>query len=250
MRLGALLTFARDGEPGDIVHQATRYESEGFESIWTAHAMGRGFILTDPFIALAAVASVTHRVEIGTAILQLPLYHPTDMALKVWSLQQLSGGRFLLGVGAGSTEADYRIHQAAYPERFSAFNEKLARLRNIFETGQAENTDLSPWPSVQGPPPIFYGTWGKGVARAAGEFDGWIASGMHRSPAECAEALKGYRDAGGGRAIVSTIQLSGDTDLGAFREMLQGYEAAGFDDAVVMFLAGAPDPSVVRAMIS
>lgn len=42
----------------------------------------------------------------------------------------------------------------------------------------------------------------------AGEFDGWIASGMYRSPAECVDALTGYRVSGGGRAIVSTIQVA------------------------------------------
>jgi hypothetical protein len=93
------------------------------------------------------------------------------------------------------------------------------------------------------------GSWGRGVARAAREYDGWIASGAYRQPDEVIEALRRYRAAGGGRAVVSTIQLGPRTDLGELRERLGRFAAAGFDDAVVMFLPGAPAPSVVRALV-
>lgn len=246
MRLGALLAFLDGENPNDIAEQARRYEAEGYDSIWTAHAMGRGFMLTDPFVALAAVAAVTEQAEIGTAILQLPIYHPTDIALKALSLQQLSGGRLLLGVGAGSTEVDYRIHQEDYKARFRNFETKLNNLRKILRTGAVGDLTLSPWPAVRDGVPLFFGTWGKNVARAAREFDGWIASGMHRTPEQCAAAMVRYREAGGSRAIVSTIRINGETDLGELRDRLQGYREAGFDDAVVMFLSGAPDPAEIR----
>ena len=249
MRLGALLSFTDGNNPNAFVDQARQFESEGYSSIWMAHATGRGFMLSDPFVALSAVAAVTENVEIGTAILQLPLYNPSDIALKTWSLQQLSGGRFVLGVGAGSTENDYQVHDVRFGDRFSLFQSKLNSIREIFRTGYAGALDLSPWPAVRGGPPIFFGTWGKNVARAAGEFDGWIASGMHRSPDECAEALLGYRKADGSRAIVSTIQIGASSDLGELRDRLRAFEEAGFDDAVVMFLPGAPSPDKIRAMI-
>ena len=249
MRLGALLSFT-DGNHADAhIEQARQFEQEGYASIWMAHAMGRGFMLSDPFVCLSAVAAVTESAEIGTAILQLPLYNPTDIALKSWSLQQLSGGRFLLGVGAGSTEADYQIHHVDFDQRFDTFNTNLNALQAIFRTGSIDGHELTPWPAVQGGPPILFGTWGKNVARAASQFDGWIASGMHRTPEECAQALTGYRQAAGKRAIVSTIQIHGDTDIGELRARLQGYRQAGFDDAVVMFMPGAPAPAEVRKLL-
>ncbi|MFT7220440.1 MAG: alkanesulfonate monooxygenase SsuD [Candidatus Azotimanducaceae bacterium] len=249
MRLGALLSFTDGNNPNAIVEQAKQLESEGYSSIWMAHAMGRGFMLSDPFVTLSAVAAVTRDIEIGTAILQLPLYNPTDIALKSWSLQNLSGGRFILGVGAGSTASDYQVHDVGFDDRFSLFDTKLKRLREIFHTGKVDEHNLSPWPSVQGGPPIFFGTWGKNVARAAGEFDGWIASGMHRNPDECAAALVGYRKQNGVRAIVSTISIGADVDHFELREKLRAFKEAGFDDAIVMFLPGAPTPAEIRLMI-
>jgi len=249
MRLGALLAFSDGQNPNDIADQARQYEAEGFDSIWTAHAMGRGFMLTDPFVALAVVAAVTERVEIGTAILQMPIYNPTDVALKAFSVQQVAGGRLRLGVGAGSTEVDYRIHQEDFEARFLSFDAKLNRLRTILKTGAVDDVALSAWPSVREGVPLFFGTWGRNVVRAASEFDGWIASGMHRTPEQCAQAMVGYREAGGSRAIVSTIRVGGETDLGELKSLLQGYRDAGFDDAVVMLMPGAPEPSeIVRLM--
>ena len=213
MKLGALIV---PSDPAQLAEQARRLEGEGYDSIWSAQAMGRGFMMTDPFVALSVAAGVTQRVALGTAILQLPLYNPTDTALKAISLHGASNGRFVLGVGAGSTESDYIIHRENFGGRFASFELCLERLRQTLADGSANGGTIG----TQGGPPIFFGTWGKNVARAAAEFDGWIASGMHRTPAQCAEALVGYRNSGGQRAIVSTIRVMPDTDLGELRETL------------------------------
>ena len=72
---------------------------------------------------------------------------------------------------------------------------------------------------------------------------------MHRTVEECEQALKGYRAAGGRRAIVSTILVSKETDLGALREKLQAFSQAGFDDAVVMIQPGGPTLTAVRQLV-
>ena len=104
MRLGALLGPVLDTGPNEIAEQARMLADKGFESLWSAQAIGRGFMIPDPFIALSVAATVTTEIELGTAIVQVPLYHPTDLAHRVMSLQQICGSRLLLGVGAGSTE--------------------------------------------------------------------------------------------------------------------------------------------------
>jgi len=248
MRLGALLTPAGD-QPNHLVNEARAIESEGFDSIWSAHATGRGFMMHDPLLALTAAAAVTTRVELGTGILQLPLYHPADVVLKVLTLMQIAGDRLLLGVGAGSTQADYSLHDQDFSQRFNGLEISLKALRQGFESGQVGNGDVGLPPNLKGGPPLLLGTWGQSVKRAATEFDGWIASGMHRTPEQCADAIVNYRKAGGSRAIVSTIRVGGDTDLGEFKNLLEGYRDAGFDDAVVMFMPGAPEPSEIVRLL-
>ncbi len=250
MRLGALLGPADPANPGFIADQAKLLEQTGYSSLWAAQAIGRGFISLDPMVPLSIAAGVTREVELGTAILQLPLYHPVHVALQSFSLMQTSGNRLILGVGAGSTEADYKAFGLPYEDRFKRFNEDLETLRHWFIEGKAGDSDLTPWPAVKGGPPIYYGTWGKGVARAANEFDGWIASGMYRTPEELDVAIKGYREAGGSRAIVSTILLTPDKSIEDIATLLEQYQAAGFDDAVVMFVPGGATPEEVRKLIT
>lgn len=249
MRLGALLGPVLDRGPDELAQQATRLAGLGYESLWTAQAIGRGFMITDPFVALSVAASVTKTVELGTAIVQLPLYHPTDLAHRVLSLQQVCGNRLLFGIGAGSTELDFDAFERDYRTRFSEFNDSFVELSVALETGANATAELSPWPSVRGGPPLLYGTWGNGVERAATEFSGWIASGHYRTPDELEAALARFRAAGGQRAIVSTIQLPASRTLEETAELLGRFESMGFDDAVVMFLPGGPAPEDVRKLI-
>lgn len=249
MRLGALVSPIDGSNPNAIPEQARALEGEGFDSMWSAHAMGRGFMMPDPFISLAAAAVVTERIELGTAILQLPLYNPTDVAIKSYALSQLSDRRFILGVGAGSTKFDYDLNGLPYGERFKAFESCLAALRENFSTGHFNDVPFAPWETVTGGPGLFFGTWGKNVVRAAEEFDGWIGSGHYRTVEQVIAAHDTYRAAGGQRAMVSTLQIHGDTDLGEMKERLARFQEAGLDDAVVMIMPGGPSVSEVRKLL-
>ena len=251
MKMGALLGPILDPSQNDfLAEQARRYEEEGFAGLWMAQAIGRGFMLTDPFVALSVAAAVTSQVRLGTAVLQLPLYHPADVAHRVLSLLQISGERLVLGVGAGSTANDFATYDRDYSDRFSRFDTCLQELRSYLSTGASGDQSLSPWPDTLGRTPLYLGSWGKGVERAAGSFDGWIASAAYRTPDEVCDAHARYRAAGGGHAVVSTIQISGETDLGELRDKLARFDEAGFDEAVVMLLPGAPDPADVRRLVS
>lgn len=250
MRMGALLgPVSNSAPPGFLADQARTYVAEGFESLWAAQAVGRGFMITDPLVALGVAAAVTEEVELGTAVVQLPLYAPGDLAQRVFSLMQVAGSRLILGVGAGSTAADFEVFGRSYESRFADFSRGVAALRELFATGKGDGFDLCPWPSVLGGPPLFLGSWGAAVERAARTFDGWIASGAYRSPDEVIEALGRYRRAGGGRAIVSTIQMGPATDLGEMKETLARYAEAGFDDAVVMLMPGGATAAEARGLV-
>ena len=222
---------------------------EGYESLWAPQAIGRGVMLIDPLLALATAAAVTDTVELGTAVLQVPLYHTSDLAHRVLSLHQLCGDRLSLGVGPGSTEHDFTAFGRDYSTRFRDFGAAMQQLRVPLASGKHGETDLTPWPTTRGGPRVLYGTWGAGVERAATAYDGWIASAHYRTPEEVVAALGRYREAGGKRAIVSTIQLPGGSDMGEVAQKLSWFAEAGFDDAVVFLLPGGPTPKEVRALV-
>jgi alkanesulfonate monooxygenase SsuD/methylene tetrahydromethanopterin reductase-like flavin-dependent oxidoreductase (luciferase family) len=250
MRLGALIGFLPpQSPPTALAEQAKRYAGEGFDSLWMPHTVGGGFIIPDPFVALAVAATATNDIELGTAVLQIPLYHPVDLAHRVFSLMHQCGNRLTFGVGAGSTEADFLACERDYAKRFKTFNSTLARLRTLLSEGKDEHANLTPWTTVAGGPPLLFGSWGAGVERAAKEFAGWIASAHYRTADQVIEGLGRFRAAGGKRAIVSTIQLTADHDIGRTRDLLQRFADAGFDDAVVLFRPGSPSPAEVRAVV-
>ncbi len=250
MRMGILFGPILEGaNTKALSEQVHAYVGAGFDSIWSAQAIGRGFMMSDPLMALTVAATIDEKIELGTGILQLPLYHPMEVAHRIITLHQMCGDRLILGVGAGSTQADYDAYGRDYEGRFKAFNEALATLREIFETGGSGGSSHNPWAELKGGPKLAYGTWGKGVARAAKEFDVWIASGMHRTPDEVCAVAPEYRAAGGKRAIVTTINVSGKTDLGELKADLDQYAAAGFDDAVILPLPGMPPLEDVRKLV-
>ena len=81
--------------------------ADAARSVWAFDAIGRGFLLADPLTALSVAATVTRHVELGTGVLQVPLRNPVELAQRVLTTHLVSGGRLRLGVGAGSTTADF-----------------------------------------------------------------------------------------------------------------------------------------------
>ncbi len=247
MRLGATVAHLSESPPYSVAQWAGRLVGAGFESLWTPQVIGRGFLVPDPFVTLALAATATEGVELGTATVQVPLHHPADLAHRILSLMSVCGDRLALGVSPGSTEADFATFDRDFAARFRTFDRNLARLRVLLADGGDEHADLAPF--AAGGPPLLLGTWGAKVERAAREFDGWLASAYRRTPDQIIAAHARYRAAGGRRAIVCAIPLTGRDDLGPTGELLRRYAEAGFDDAVVLIEPGGPDPELVRALL-
>ena len=85
-----------------ITDFARQVETRGFPGIWIGDSLGRGRPTLDSLQVLTALAAVTHRVELGISVLQLPLRNPVELAHRVQSLQAMSSNRLILGVGSGS----------------------------------------------------------------------------------------------------------------------------------------------------
>ena len=95
--------------------------------------------LLDPFVALAAAAAVTSRIRLATGIYLLPLRHPLLTARGVASLADLSGGRFMLGVGSGWLQEEFDALDVPFATRGSRYEESLAVLRAAFRGGPFEH---------------------------------------------------------------------------------------------------------------
>jgi alkanesulfonate monooxygenase SsuD/methylene tetrahydromethanopterin reductase-like flavin-dependent oxidoreductase (luciferase family) len=252
MRVGMILPASEpDGGPlssTGLAEGARRIERTGFDGAWVFDALNRGFILPDPLTALAVAGTVTERIELGTCILQLGIRQPVEVAHRIMTTHLVCGDRLSLGVGAGSTPADFLAFGGSYNNRFATFTASVDLLRSIFGGEPVPDVDLTPWPATKGGPRMLIGAWAGSawIRRAAEEFDGWICSAAKGG--RLAEGIERYRAAGGRRAIATNIhvELDGtDAPLAAgepfslrcspaqARARLGLLEQLGFDDVIL-----------------
>src|SRR6266849_2914913 len=137
MRLSVVTFMRPEGESrgrtlSRVIDYARQIERRGFPGIWVTDSLGRGRPTLDPLVALGALAAVTKRVELGTAVLQVSLRNPVELAHRVQSVQALSGGRLRLGVGSGSTKADFDLLGADFQQRFRNLMSALDIMRRAW----------------------------------------------------------------------------------------------------------------------
>ena len=192
-----------------MVDYAGRAEASGFPGIWVGDSLGRGRPTLDPLVELAAVAAVTERVELGIAVLQIPLRHPIELAHRVQSVQALSGNRLRLGVGSGSTRADFELLGADYDKRFRTLMSSLDIMRQAWRGEPVNGGALSPWPGSEGGPPILVGAWRstRWITYAAKECQGWTPSGRYSSWEDLEVGMRIYREAGGSNAVLANVAI-------------------------------------------
>jgi probable F420-dependent oxidoreductase len=138
----------------------------------------------DPFVALTAAASVTERLKVGTGICLVVERDPIATAKEVATLDHVSGGRFLFGVGAGWNREEMRNHGTDPRRRFSIMRERIEAMKAIWTEEEAEyhgeHVDFDPiwaWPKpVQRPhPPVLVGGLGeKVIDRVLAFGDEWM----------------------------------------------------------------------------
>ena len=226
-------------------------EQAGLSGVWATDSLGRGKPTLDPLIALAALCGVTQRIEIGTCILQVTLRPPAELAHRVQTLDVLSRGRLRLGVGVGSTRADFEVAGAEFEHRFERLEETLDTMRAAWrgKSVSPDSATLSPWAGMERGPPVFLGAWRKPawISLAARQCDGWIASGMKSKWRDVEEGMRVFRAAGGKRAILANLPIDlGASDAAAesgsislvcspatARERLARLKQLGFDDVLL-----------------
>jgi probable F420-dependent oxidoreductase len=138
----------------------------------------------EPFTFLAQVAAVTDQLKIGTGICLVPEHHPIALAKRVASLDSLSGGRFLFGVGAGWNAEELEHHGVPFKERWKVLAESVEAMKLMWTEKAPEfhgkYVDFEPvWvepkPAQKPHPPIYIGASSKwAIERVAELGDGWM----------------------------------------------------------------------------
>jgi len=200
---------SKDPPVNRIADYARRIEAAGFPGIWVGDSLGRGRPTLDPLVTLASLCSVTERVELGIAVLQVPLRHPVELAHRVQSVQMLSGNRLRLGVGSGSTRADFELLGGDYDRRFRTFMTSLDTMRDAWAGRTVNGGALSPWPGCEDGPPILLGAWRnpRWITYAAKECQGWTPSGRFSSWEDLEAGMRIYREAGGDNAVLANVTI-------------------------------------------
>ncbi len=156
---------------------ATVAEGIGLDSIWLGdHLMYRDADGTRPsrgpfeaWTTMGALAAVTERVQIGPLVASLGFYSPVMVAKKAATIDRISNGRFILGIGSGWNEAEYRGYGFPFDRRVSRFAEAFTIIRELFATGvcnfhgefyDVERAELFPTPVQPGGPPLMVGSYG------------------------------------------------------------------------------------------
>jgi probable F420-dependent oxidoreductase len=172
-------------EPGFFRAVAKRAEAAGYDSIWAGDHISYRNPILDVTVALSTFAAVTERIVIGAAIVLLPLRHPSLVAKAFSSLDFVSGGRVVLGVGVGGEgPKDFEAVGVPVSERGARTDEAMRALRELFGGGPAsfagrffafEGVEIAPGPAQPGGPPLWVGGRSEAAVRRAGRLgDGWI----------------------------------------------------------------------------
>ncbi|MBE9374614.1 LLM class F420-dependent oxidoreductase [Saccharopolyspora sp. HNM0983] len=201
----------------------------------------------DPFVALTAIASVTENLLVGTGIALQVERDPITTAKEVASLDLVSGGRVLFGIGAGWNREEMRNHGTDPATRGALMDERIRAMREIWTAEQAEfhgrHVDFAPiyaWPKpVQQPhPPIYVGGESeRAIARVAEYGGGWLPRGGTEN---LGELIGKVRDRAGWRVPVSVYAAPRDAAT------LQHYADAGVDRTLFFLPTRDRDDSLRR----
>jgi len=125
MRLGLVSGYsgAQMGVPMEVIHEAERV---GFDSVWTAEAYG-----SDAVTPAAWIAALTKKIRVGTAIMQMPARTPAMTAMTAMTLDALSGGRFILGIGPSGPQVIEGWHGVPYGKPLQRTREYINIVRQV-----------------------------------------------------------------------------------------------------------------------
>ncbi|HEV2300371.1 MAG TPA: LLM class F420-dependent oxidoreductase [Stellaceae bacterium] len=247
---------------------ARALEERGFESVWAPEHShiplsratpfpGGGEVpkqyydVMDPFVSLTMAAAATTTLKLGTGVCLVIQRDPIQTAKLVASIDQVSGGRFLFGVGGGWNAEEIADHGVEFKTRFKLMRERIEAMKEIWTRTKpeyhGEMVDFPPmmtWPKpVQKPhPPVIVGgAWPHSARRAVRYGDGWVPNASRPQYPDVTEFLPQFREMAqeGGRDPASLPM----TIFGAAEDLdrLKRYRDQGIARVIVALQAAKAD---------
>ena len=272
MQIGAAMFFTDYSITAPVMARAL--EERGFESLWAPEhshipvdtkssfplwdAIPKKYYdVMDPFVSLTAAAVATETLKLGTGICLVQQRDPIQTAKLVASIDQVSGGRFLFGVGTGWNAEEMADHGTVFETRNKLARERIEAMKEMWTQSKAEYhgdmVDFPPmmmWPKpVQKPyPPVIVGgAWPYAARRAVRYGDGWIphaALPPHDDVTDfIPEFQKMARDAGRDPTELPVTVWGAQPDLDQFKQRRDRGAAR-----VVISLESEPEAEILRQL--
>jgi probable F420-dependent oxidoreductase len=258
MKLGLFaINYATCANPESAIEVARYAESAGFESVWTGEHVAlpdprpAGFTMapTLPFldttVALTLVATHTTTLKIASGIIILPLRNPVLLAKELASIDVVSNGRLIVGVGAGYVREEFAAVGVRLAERNARMDDFIGALRALWSTGRPhyqgqfvsiDGIDAHPRPVQRSGPPIVVGGESRtALRRAVTTANGWY--GFYLEPSEVRNVVDTLRRLAAEHRrpaelgpLELTVTPSGTLD----RRLVDQYEALGVHRLVLL----------------
>jgi probable F420-dependent oxidoreductase len=271
MKIGVSMFITADSI--DVATLAHRAEQLGFESLWvpehTVIPVGaqtpwpgspEGIMppeyskMVDPFVALARASSVTNTIKLGTGICLIPERNPLLLAKEVATLDHLSSGRFLFGIGNGWLREETELFGIPFKDRVGYTRESILAMKELWGHAESEyhgrSIDFPPVRSLPKPaqkphPPILLGGNAKNVFRRIVAWgDGWMPNRItpDRLKAGRLELDRLAEEAGRDPSGLEISVFGQPAD----RELLRDFEEAGAVRGVVRLDSGPEDEAIAQ----
>jgi len=258
MKIGLFaINYGTCGDPAAAVRVAQAAEAAGFESVWT----GEHIVLPDPAlasfplapdtpmldttVALTWIAAHTKRVRIASGIIVLPLRNPLLLAKELASLDAVSGGRLIIGVGAGWLEPEFKALGVPMESRGERVGDALRAMRAIWTMDRPEhhgpsasfsNVAARPRPLQRPIPPVVIGGESPAALRRAVTMsNGWYGFGLTvEQTKQHVDRLRKMAEQHTRPSELGKLEIS-VTPVGPFsRRSVEAYAAAGVHRLVVL----------------
>ena len=280
----AVPTYGRHARRESILEAALKAEALGYDSIWVPDHIvtGEPFLSRmgphwfEPFVTLAYIAGRTRTIKLGLAVLVVPYRHPVFAAKLISTLDRLSDGRLIVGVGSGGEVAtEFEALGLPHSERGAITDDYIQAFKAMWSEGFAgyqgkhcriPRLGVEPRPVQQPHPPLWVGGNSRvAIRRAAQHCDGWHP--LRLTPAQLADGVAELRsmERRFDRAAPVTVSLQSeymtitDEPLGEDRLPLNGspdqiagdlrrYQAAGLDSIALRFATARDTAELVAWM--